>query len=250
MPKKPFKSFRESDANKLKSLVKQFNAKVREVSKTPTLKAAQPETIKYSEITKTIRSRAEYNRVYGVYSRYLKRGAEKPIVNESGVRITRWMRNEARYAVQRINTMRARERKHYQSLPGELRPGAFDELSLNPKTNSLRTVVSKQYADKIFKGIQRQAGVNYYSIGEEMYKENYLKSLRKHYTGIKGFKEFYEFIQNLSGRTLLDAVSQDPTFLIEYNYGFEEGEIRMTYLKEQWEDYLSTRRKHNGDFDM
>lgn len=241
MAKNLFKNFRQADANKLKTLVKKFNAKVREVSKTPTLKAAQPETIKYTDITKNIKSRAEYNRVYNVYSRYLRRGAEKPVENASGIRITRWMKNEARYATQRINTARAKERKKYEALPGKLRPGALDELSLNPKKNHVETVVSKQYANIIFRGLQRQAGNDYYAIGESRHKENYLKSLRKNYTGLPGFRDFYKFIQGLSGRTLLEAVAQDPTFLIEYNYGFEDGEIRMSYLREQWDDYLADR---------
>lgn len=241
MAKKLFKTYTKKDANKLKSLVKRFNAKIKEVSKTPTLKSVQPEPIKYSEITKTIRSRAEFNRVYEVYSRYLKRGAERPVTNQSGVRITRWMSNEARYATQRINTARARERARYEALPGKLRPGALDELGLNPKRNPLKTVTSKQWANKLFKGLQNQAGVNYYRIGEEQYKANYLKSLRKNYNGIPGFTKFYRFIQGLSGGLLLEAVSQDPTFLIEYNYGMEEGEDKLEYLEEQWQDYLNDR---------
>lgn len=241
MAKKLFKTYTEADATKLKNLVKSFNAKITEVSKTPTLKTAQPERIKYSEITKTIGSREEYNRVYNTYSRYLNRGAERIYTNESGLRITRWMRNEATYAVKRINKAREKKRKEYMALPGKLRPGALDELNLNPKANHTKTVTSKQYANKIFRGLQRQAGVDYYAKGDTLYKANYLKSLRKNYSGLPGFNKFYKFISNLSGQTLLEAVSQDPTFLIEYNYGFEDGEMRMDYLQEQWDDYLADR---------
>lgn len=241
MPKKPFKTYTDLDALRLKELVSAFNSKVTQVSKTPTLKSAQPERIKYRDLIKDIRSRSDYNRTYAVYSRYLRRGAEKIYTNESGLRITRWLRNETNYAVQRINALRAKKRKQFEQLPGKLRPGALDELNLNPKKSFIKTVTTKSAANKMFKAQVRQANESYFVTGGEKYKANYLKSLKVNYSGLPGFNMLYNFIKELSAQLLLEAVSQDPTFLIEFNYGFDDGEIRMQYLQEQWDDYLADR---------
>lgn len=241
MARKPFKTFTSNDAVNLKKLVKMFNAKITEVSKTPTLKNAQPERIKYSDIVKNITSRKELNRITQVYGRYLKRGAERIYTNDSGVRLTRWARNEAQYAVQRINRVREAKRKQFESLPGGIRKSAFDELGLTQKKNFITKTTTKQYAQKVLRGLIRQSGVDYYEVGEERYKANYLKSLRENYTGVPGFSKLYKKIQGLSGRTLLEALAQDPTFEIRYNYGFEEATLRVEYLTEQWEDYINDR---------
>lgn len=241
MARKPFKTFSAADASKLKSLVKQFNRKVTEVKKVPTLASAQPTKIRYRDLIKNIQSRNEFNRIYNTYNRYLRRGAERIYTNDSGVRLTRWIRDEARYNVQRINRARAKMREHFENLPGKLRPGAIEELALNPRKNHLATTTEKRYAEKIFEGLLRQGNTDYFKIGAEQYKQNYLLSLRKNYHDVKGFRKFYNFIRGLSGQTLLEAVSEDPTFLIEYNYGFEDGEMKLEYLEEAWQDYLDDR---------
>lgn len=238
MARKPFKTFSAKDAEKLKGLVSSFNRKITEVSKTPTLAGAQPARIKYSELTKNIRTRAEYNRIYNVYSRYLKRGAERIYTNESGVRLTRWIRDESTIATRRVNNARAKTLKRFESLPQPLRVEARNDLNLEPRRNSIKTIIDKNYSDKYFKGLQRQASADYFAHGEELYKKNYLKALRRQLAGMPGFRKLYDTVKALDGGTLLEAQAQDPTFEVNFIYGFEEATLRIEYLQEQWEDYL------------
>ena len=76
MAKLPFKTWTQKDADKLKQLVKDFNRKRREFESPVT---PQPPKITYGELKKAISSRAEYNRVMGVYGRYLKQVQNVPI---------------------------------------------------------------------------------------------------------------------------------------------------------------------------
>lgn len=236
MAKKLFKTFKTADADRLKNVVREFNKKVTRTSKTI---SGQPDKIKYSEITRNITSRAEFNRVLNVYSRYLKPGQEKTYKNASGTTITRWLRDETRYALTRINNAREKKRLEYESLKGGIRKAAYDELNLEPRKNLLNTITKRSYANKYFETIQNQANREYYKIGESNYKKNYLKSLRTQYRGIPGFNALYNLIKELSGDTLLKAAAQDPTFLVEFNYGFEEAELKVEYLNEKWEEYLT-----------
>lgn len=235
MAKLPFKTFTKNDANTLKKIVRDFNKKRNYVSKTI---PGQPSKILYSEIISNVSSRAEFNRVKAVYSRYLRKGAERPIRNESGVVTTRWLRNENRYALQRINNQRAAQRKHYESLPGDLRKRAYEELGLIPKKDFTNTITTKTYLNRYFKGLQTQANPDYFDDREERYKKNYLKALRDELSGTPGFRKLYDQVKSIDGQTLLEAVSRSPTFEINFIYGFEEGEIRTEYLLEQWEYYL------------
>lgn len=96
MARKLFKTFTINDANRLKTVVSAFNKKRNRADKTI---GNQPPKILYSEITRNITSRAEYNRVINVYSRYLKPGKEKTYKNNSGTVVTKWLRDESRYAI-------------------------------------------------------------------------------------------------------------------------------------------------------
>lgn len=235
MAKKFFSTYTKSDANRLKALVRDFNRKRNDAEKTI---GYQPPKIKYSEITQTIRSRQEYNRVYNTYARYLKRGAEKKYTNSSGITTTRWMRNEINYAIQRINNARAKKRAEYENLPGGIRRRAYDDLNLEQRKNHADTITSRSYLNKYFQSVQNEAGFNYYSIGDENYKKNYLKSLRTQYGGVPGYNELRKLVSSIPPSKLLQASAQNPTFTIDFNYGQEEAQLRVEYLTEKFNEYL------------
>lgn len=232
MARKPFSTFTKADSAKLKSVVSQFNKKRNQAAKTI---QAQPERIKYSEIIKTVRSRAEFNRVVNVYSRYLKRGAEKTYTNQSGAVTTRWQRNENRYAAQRINAARARKREQI----GATSKAIQEELNLVPFRDHTKTITTTEGLRKYSEGLQRQANSQYFALGEAAYKRNYLQSLVTVYEGLPGFRKLYKFIQGLSGADLLEGAARDPTLEISFQYGFEEASMKLEYLTEAWSEYTT-----------
>lgn len=234
MARKPFKTFKATDASALKKIVSAFNRKRNRAEKKY---GYQPEKIKYSELIENISSRQEFNRIKNVYSRYLKPGQEKLYTNNSGITTTRWLRNEANYAIRRINNARMAKKEEI-GLNRELSRQTIDELNLRPRTNHIKTITNQGYINKYFKSLQKNANIDYYRKGEEQYKKNYLKSLRDVYGNVPGFNELYTLVKNLPGSTLISAAADNPTFSISFQYGFEDTSLRVEYLIEQWDDYL------------
>lgn len=234
--KKPFKTWRTKDADKLKELVKSFNKKRAFFDDAV---SPQPPKIKYSELLKDIHSREEYKRVISVYSRYLKPGAERPYRNTQGLKITQWEKNEMHYATIRINNSRKKqlEKLNVSSYKGSM--GLIEANNLLPKTDFTRTFSNDRTKfHKYWKSAQYQANVNYWQFGEQRYKDNYIKAIRQELNGSKRFKTLLFKLKKLSGAQLLEFAADNPIlqleFIYELNLSFDE---KAEYIIDHLESY-------------
>lgn len=213
--KKPFKTWRTSDADKLKELVKQFNKKraVHNSKVTP-----QPPKIKYSDLISDIHSRAEYNRVYSVYSRYLKPGAERVYKNPYGLRISQWERKEMQYAIRRINNERAKELARLNPATTKGTMGLVEANNLAPKTDYTATYTDTAHYYKYWKSAQKQANVDYRRLAYERYKENYIKALGIELNSASNYKKLLSLVKGFSGAELMQLSADNPILQLEFVY--------------------------------
>lgn len=240
MAKLPFKTWTQKDANKLKQLVKDFNRKRREFESPVT---PQPPKITYGELKKTISSRAEYNRVMGVYGRYLRPGAERPYKNNYGLRITQWERKEAIYANRRINADRARTLKKLNPSTTRGTMGTVEANNLAPRTDFTATYTGgRENYLKYWKSAQKQANVNYRENMNAALKQNYLKAMARELNAATNYKELRKLVNSLTVDELMEGMSADPVLGMEFVYRLDlSPNERVDYMLDKWE-YL----KDNG----
>lgn len=236
--KKPlFKTYTAADDRRLKALVSDFNKKRNAMQKDL---GYQPPKIKYSELAKGIESRAEYNRVMSVYGRYLRPGSERIYTNSSGIKFTRWERNENRYALMRINNRRAKKLEELQIKFNPQEMGRMESLNLRPAKNWTETYNDPSNFNKYFRSLQHQANADYWRRGEETYKENYMKALDAEFHGMKGLKELKKVLRSVSGRQMLEATGWDATLSAHFVYGYEDKQMRLNHILVTWKE---VRRK-------
>lgn len=156
--------WRESDEQRLKKAVNNFNAKIRRIEKkNPTIKELLPEKVTAKDLKKMIETRNDLSREIKALQRFTKRGAETIVDipnNKYNMKITKWEKQDMYLRARIANNRRKKRLKEIQETKvkdrgketgytvGELGMGSAELVSLSPLNVFTRDMSKKDLKRK------------------------------------------------------------------------------------------------------
>lgn len=246
--------WRKTDTQKVASVVRQFNAKLTRTLKAhPEYAAYLPERISTAQIRASSPTRQDLNRQLNSYKRFLRKGAEIPIMNDQGVQTTRWEKKEIGIQVGIINRRRTAERKAANVSTTKGTMGTIKERSLDPKPFRFNKMTNREW--KAFKDVlEAQVKSTYTSEARKRYKENYLKAILSIYgeeikPGVynrttfenlpQAAQELFVFIRDeVDEETLYQKFYDNPRLQLDFIYDPYEQDQVIEYITMAWRKEL------------
>jgi hypothetical protein len=249
MSRKSKINWRESDAEKLNREVQKFNTKIyRTRNKHPELADILPDTIKKSQREQMVedikgQTRSEFNKTINSLERFVKKGAEREIVSDTGNRVTRWEKNEVALKVAQINRERTRERKIVENMEatsrGEslgMKRGQMGSERLNelkPKKFDFNKIKGGKEWERFKATVEKQASPEARDARMEAYKQNYIKGLRA------AFGEYADdiiaIIEELPADEVVKTYYGEQEATIDFFYEPQEMEAKLDILDDIWQ---------------
>lgn len=237
MPKRYKIKWRKADEKQLAYAVRAFNAKrTRLLKQVPELEAFLPPKMSVADIKKSIQTRQDFNREINSLKRFLKKGAEKTVVNKQGVKTTKYELNELRLKVNRINRERAKKLAEMEPNTEKGTMGSIQQNALRPKKFNFESQSTKSW-DKFVESVEKQALPGYWDERLKKYKENFLKGLENELGLSPLYEAIKEKIESMSDEELDRVYYQEPNLQIDYVYDEAEMEIKATLMLEALEAY-------------
>ena len=244
MPRKSKMSWRESDTQNLRRIVRNYNAKItRAAKKLPVDEVGYlPKKMSMKEAKAAIATRADYNRLTSSLQRFSRRGAETIVSSSRGAKATQYEVKE--FAIkQRIdNARRTRERKALGEKEvkiagkgqGKTRAemGSLKENALKPSRKKFKNMSQKEW-ELASKNLDRLLNATDREERKRQMKENYLKGLTE-----SGFldenPELEQLIRDLDLETFYETVQTDETATFFFYKDPIAFEARLEALKDTW----------------
>jgi hypothetical protein len=252
MPRKPNIKWRESDAEKLAKEIKRFNDKVtRTRRKHPELASILPETIKKADKAKMIEElkaspRSEFNKTLHSLERFSRKGAEQAISSKTGLTVTKWEKGEVGLKVQQINRERAKERQAMEQVdvtsrgqPVGLKRGEMGSERMNalkPKKFNFDVIKPGKEWQKFKESVNRQAKFNNKNLRMELYKQNYIKSLRGTFGDYAN--EIIKIVERVPAETMVKTYFSEQEAVLGFIYEPQHAEFKLEVLKDIWQGVL------------
>lgn len=249
MSRKSRINWRESDAEKLNKTVKEFNAKINDVTRNNEhLAEFQPEKINAAEKKQLIDQfknmpRSEFNKYINSMERYLQPGAERLKSNDQGVTVSKYEYKEIAYKVGELNRERTKARTAFENLEATSRGeslgmkrsemGSERMNELKPKKfnfNKMRNATEwKKYKASLFK----QTNYNTKNQRLESYKDNYIKGLENAFGDYA--KDIIDLIRELPAETVVNTYYKEQEATIEFFYEPQAMQDKLNILYDIWQ---------------
>lgn len=228
--------WRESDEKELAKAVRKFNAKrTRLLKQVPELEEFLPSKISTKEIRGRVKTRRDLKNELNSIERFMRKGAEKPIITKEGVKTTAYEKKEIEIKVRAINARRAAERKRANVSTEKGTMGTIRENNLRPKQVDINKVKKSDW-EKFKESVEKQARDSYFQNKYERYKENLLKGLENAF-GEKG-KELQEIAEQIPAEQLTQMYYDDPILQIDFIYDPLEMDVKIEAMMEHLTGYL------------
>lgn len=188
--------WKQSDEEKLRKTVRNFNAKIRRLEKKdPKNKAALPEKISVKDLKEVIHTRADLNRELNSLKRFSKRGSETLVVapeSDYNVLITKWQKQEINRRVGMINRKREERRKMIADIEmqqkgkdlgykkGDFGMGKLSDRELMPMNKFTPKSTHASIKAK-WKSVMKESSNMYWEWRDDLHKQNYIKSLTENF---------------------------------------------------------------------
>lgn len=230
--------WRESDEKELAKAVRKFNAKrTRLLKQIPDLEEFLPAKISTKEIREQIKTRRDLKNELNSIERFMRKGAEKPIVTKEGIKTTTYEKKEIEIKVRGINARRTAERKRANVSTEKGTMGTIRENNLRPKQVDINKIKKSDW-EKFKESVEKQARDSYFQGKYERYKENFMKGLENAF-GEKG-RELQEIATQISAERLTQMYYDDPILQIDFIYDPLEMQVKIDAMKEHLTDYLES----------
>lgn len=217
MPKTPTIRWRDSDSKRLAREVRRFNAKLtREIKRNPAIKEYLPERLNTKDLKAVIKTRADFNREIRSIERFMLKDATAPIESKTGIRTTKWEKNEVALKVRRINRARREELQREQPSHEKGTMGSIRENNLQPKKFDINKIKKSDW-EKFVESVEAQVMSTYKLAKMEAYKENYLKAILNSLGNELG-AELYEYVRDLPAEFVYRQYYQDPLLQLNFVY--------------------------------
>lgn len=235
MPRQYNIKWRNEDKTRLSNTVRQFNAKItRTLKKNPELAPYLPERLTVQGLRDKIQTRQDFNREVKSARRFLKPGAETPVTSATGIRTTRWEKQEVGIKVGVINRRRNRELKEMNPTTEKGTMGTIRENNLRPKKYDIDKIKASDW-DMFVYGVEKQIMSGYTAQKNELYKQNFIKAVKTAF-GSKG-TEIVEMAQSIPADILVELYYNDPVLQVEFIYNPLEMQIKIDNIVEHLEPY-------------
>lgn len=230
--------WRESDEKELAKAVRKFNAKrTRLLKQVPELEEFLPAKISTKQIREQVKTRRDLKNELNSIERFMRKGAEKPIVTKEGIKSTTYEKKEIEIKVRAINVRRAAERKRANVSTEKGTMGTIRENNLRPKQVDINKVKKSDW-EKFKESVEKQARDSYFQDKYEHYKENFMKGLENAF-GEKG-KELQEIAEQIPAEQLTQMYYDDPILQIDFIYDPLEMDVKIEAMTEHLTGYLES----------
>lgn len=229
--------WRNTDEKALANTVRKFNAKrTRLLKQVPELEEFLPEKLSVREIKKTIKTRRDLKNELNSIERFMRKGAEKPIVTKEGVKTTQYQKKELEIKVRAINLRRAAERKKANVSTEKGTMGTIRANNLQPKKVNFDKIRKEDW-QKFIESVEKQSMDSYSQDKYDRYKENFIKGLENAF-GQKG-ERLKKLAEQIEPETLTQMYYDDPILQIDFIYDPLEMDVKIEAMEEHLENYLN-----------
>lgn len=227
--------WRLQDRKTLARTVKNFNAKITRLEKKhPELKEFLPEKISVKDLKSNIETRQDFNRQIKSLKRFSKRGAEKPVLSNSGITTTAWEKKEVGYKVALLNRKRKAEREKANVSTEKGTMGTIENAGLNPKKYDINSIEPSSW-ERFKKNVEKQIKSSYFDEKKELYKQNYIKAFINVFGSgfIIGFESVLQKLKDMPADELVDLYYNDPVMELDFIYDPLEYFQKFTSIQER-----------------
>lgn len=230
--------WRDTDEKELAKAVRKFNAKrTRLLKQVPELEEFLPPKASTKEIRKSVQSRRDLKNELNSLERFMRKGAEKPIVTKEGIKTTVYEKKEISIKVRAINQRRAAELKKAAPSTEKGTMGTVRENNLKPKQYDIDKIKKSDWK-KFVESVEKQSKDSYASDRYDRYKENFIKGLENAF-GEKG-SELIEIAKQIDAETLTQMYYDDPILQIDFIYDPLEMQVKIDAMEEHLTGYLES----------
>lgn len=230
--------WRNTDEKELAKAVRKFNAKrTRLLKQVPELEEFLPPKASTKEIRKSVQTRQDFKNELNSLERFMRKGAEKPIVTKEGIKTTVYEKKEISIKVRAINQRRANELKKAAPSTEKGTMGTVRENNLKPKQYDIDKIKKSDWK-KFVESVEKQSKDSYASDRYDRYKENFIKGLENAF-GEKG-SELIEIAKQIDAETLTQMYYDDPILQIDFIYDPLEMQVKIDAMEEHLTGYLES----------
>lgn len=235
--------WRESDLKELERAINNFNQKLyRTKKKNPDSAVYLPDRAKKTDVIKSIKTRADFNRELRSLRAFSKKGAEKPTKIKGKKPITKWAKREYKKKQRRENQLKQKQLEKLKPknvLVGgrdtgvkRVEMGSIRENSLKPNERDPLNMTKHEF-EKEFNRINKKLDANAQGERLKQMKENYLKGLND--AGILGLHpEIEDMVNELDDEKFLETVQIDETATFDFYKDPIELQERAKYIAQAW----------------
>lgn len=216
-------SWRKSDEDELKRVVRNYNAKIKRLAKkNPQIENVLPEKVSVAQMKELINTRQDLKRELNSLKRFSKRGAEE-IVDVPGtdynLKITKWQKSEMNRRVAVINRRRAKRLEDITNMEmksrgealgytrGELGMGKAEEISLRPMNAFTRRMSQSDLKWK-WKSILKESKSDFFTESDYRLRDNYIKGIKENYD-YENVKDIIKQIEGMDIKEFLNVFNAE-----------------------------------------
>lgn len=218
--------------------MRRYNAKLTRVGNSnPNIKQFLPERVTVAGLRESIQTRRDFNNQLNSLARFQNRNATELIQSDTGNIVTRYERQEIAYKVAAINRRRASRRNEILDAGEQsFTMGSIESNNLKPKRFEFNEIRPGKEWEKFVESVNAQSSDTYFARRNEMYKQNYLKSVREN-LGEAG-AELYNLIESLPADLLVDAYYDDPVLQVQFTSDPLPASFIAQQSLERWRSFL------------
>lgn len=228
--------WRDTDKKELAKAVRKFNAKrTRLIKQVPELEEFLPPKQSTKDIKNAVKTRRDFINALNSLERFMRKGAEKPIVTKEGVKTTEYEKREIEIKVRAINQRRAAELKKAAPSTEKGTMGTVRNNNLRPKKYDIDKIKKSDWK-KFVESVEKQSKDSYNANKYERYKNNFMKGLENAF-GEKG-RELIDIVEQMNAETLVQMYYDDPILQIDFIYDPLEMEVKIDTMIDHLTAYL------------
>lgn len=228
--------WRSADEKELAKAVRKFNAKrTRIIKAMPEMEEYLPKKASTKEIRQNVQTRRELKNELKSLERFMKKGAEKPILTQEGIKTTQYEKKEVGIKVRALNIRRAAERKKANVSTEKGTMGSIRNAGLNPKKYDINKIKKSDW-EKFVMGVEKMLKDSYSYEKYEAYKKNFITALENAF-GMAGDK-LIELAKQIPAETLVQMYYDDPILQIDFIYDPIEMQAKVEAMEEHLQAYI------------